>query len=91
MTAGFAELERNLISERTQAALSYKKSKFQVYGAIPYGYTRNGNRLHVHKERLVSVSSAVQAMDGDSLRLLIVRMLLSEASSLSGGSWRGGV
>jgi len=32
MTAAFAELERNLIAERTEAALQYKKSKRQVYG-----------------------------------------------------------
>jgi DNA invertase Pin-like site-specific DNA recombinase len=47
MTAAFAELERNLISERTQAALLYKKSKRQVYGAVPYGYSRYGDALKV--------------------------------------------
>ena len=46
MTAAFAELERNLVSERTQAALLYKKSKRLVYGAIPYGYSRYGDALH---------------------------------------------
>lgn len=45
MTAAFAELERNLIAERTQAALLYKKSKRLVYGAIPYGFSRNGDSL----------------------------------------------
>lgn len=47
MTAAFAELERNLIAERTQAALLYKKSKRLVYGAIPYGYSRYGDALKV--------------------------------------------
>ena len=47
MTAAFAELERNLVSERTQAALLYKKSKRLVYGAIPYGYSRYGDALQV--------------------------------------------
>jgi DNA invertase Pin-like site-specific DNA recombinase len=47
MTAAFAELERNLIAERTQAALLYKKSKRLVYGAIPYGYSRYGDTLKV--------------------------------------------
>lgn len=45
MTAAFAELERNLIAERTQAALLYKKSKCLVYGAVPYGYSRDGDAL----------------------------------------------
>ena len=47
MTAAFAELERNLVSERTQAALLYKKSKRLVYGAIPYGFSRYGDALQV--------------------------------------------
>jgi len=47
MTAAFAELERNLIAERTQAALLYKKSKRLVYGAVPYGYSRHGDALKV--------------------------------------------
>jgi len=47
MTAAFAELERNLIAERTQAALLYKKSKRLVYGAVPYGYSRYGDALKV--------------------------------------------
>jgi len=47
LTAAFAELERNLIAERTQAALLYKKSKRLVYGAIPYGYSRHGDALKV--------------------------------------------
>jgi len=47
LTAAFAELERNLISERTEAALHYKKSKRQVYGAVPYGYSRYGDTLEV--------------------------------------------
>ena len=47
MTAAFAELERNLIAERTQSALLYKKSKYLVYGAVPYGYSRYGDALKV--------------------------------------------
>lgn len=47
ITAAFAELERNLIAERTEAALQYKKSKRQVYGAVPYGYSRCGDALKV--------------------------------------------
>lgn len=47
MTAAFAELERNLIAERTQAALLYRKAKRLVYGAIPYGFSRYGDALQV--------------------------------------------
>jgi DNA invertase Pin-like site-specific DNA recombinase len=45
MMAGFAELERNLIAERTQAALAHKKSHKEAYSPIPYGYDRDGKNL----------------------------------------------
>jgi DNA invertase Pin-like site-specific DNA recombinase len=40
MMAGFAELERNLIAERTSAALRHKKLNRRVYGSTPYGFER---------------------------------------------------
>lgn len=49
MTAAFAEFERNLNAERTQAALLYKKSKPLVYGTVPYGYARYGDALELVK------------------------------------------
>jgi DNA invertase Pin-like site-specific DNA recombinase len=45
MLAGFAELERNLIAERTTTALRYKRDNGFVYSPIPYGFTRAGDRL----------------------------------------------
>lgn len=45
MAAGFAELERALIAERTTAALRVKKARGEVYGQVPYGFSRDGNRL----------------------------------------------
>ena len=38
MVAGFAELERNLISERTKSALQYKISNGHRVGNVLYGY-----------------------------------------------------
>ncbi len=46
MMAGFAELERNLIAERTTAALAHKKRRGLVYNHAPLGYVRNGDKLH---------------------------------------------
>ena len=45
MAAGFAELERNLISERTAQALSYKKANHEAYSPTPLGYDRDGGSL----------------------------------------------
>lgn len=39
MLAVLAEFERDQISERTSAALQYKKTKGERIGAVPYGYT----------------------------------------------------
>jgi DNA invertase Pin-like site-specific DNA recombinase len=44
MMAGFAELERNLIAERTATALQFQKSQRQVYGPTPFGFTRAGTK-----------------------------------------------
>ena len=38
MLAVLAEFERDQISERTSAALQYKKAKGERVGAVPYGY-----------------------------------------------------
>jgi DNA invertase Pin-like site-specific DNA recombinase len=44
--AALSQMERDLIAERTKDALQYKKENGEVYGQIPYGYTRvNGNGL----------------------------------------------
>lgn len=43
--AGFAELERNLTSERTATALNYKKNSKQAYSPTPFGFERVGDSL----------------------------------------------
>jgi DNA invertase Pin-like site-specific DNA recombinase len=45
LTAAFAELERNLISERTSTALRHKRNLLKAYSPTPYGYDRNGENL----------------------------------------------
>jgi site-specific DNA recombinase len=55
MAAAFAEMERNLISERTKASLSFKKASRTVYTAItPLGFDRLGPRYR-HDSRLPEV------------------------------------
>lgn len=45
LTAAFAELERNLIAERTRAALDHKRAHRRVYSPTPLGFTRDGDQL----------------------------------------------
>lgn len=50
----FAELERNVICERTREAMRHLKTTGKVYGHTPYGYKRKGNNLiEDRKEREV--------------------------------------
>ncbi|MFB6271976.1 MAG: recombinase family protein [Salinibacter sp.] len=43
--SGFAEMERNLISERTTAALSYKRDQGEWIGRPPFGYRMDDGEL----------------------------------------------
>lgn len=45
IAAAFAEMERNLISERTREALGHKRAHGQVYNHVPYGYKKQGGHL----------------------------------------------
>jgi len=68
MMAGFAELERNLISERTASALRHKKQKGEVYSALPLGYEDQDGQLVPVDEEMVIVSE-IRAMRQDGLSL----------------------
>lgn len=50
MMAAFAELERNLISERTRAALDHKRSKGETVSRAPRGLRIAGTRLEADPE-----------------------------------------
>ena len=45
MLAGFAEFERNMIAERTTAALNFKKRSGKVYNHTPYGFASVEGKL----------------------------------------------
>ena len=70
MLACFAELERNQVSERTAAALSYKKSRGEVYGPIPLGFVATGEgKLCVSAREMAIVRAIYDARTaGHSLR-----------------------
>lgn len=47
MMAGFAEMERNLIAERTTTALSRKHEKGERIGCLPYGKALDADGVHL--------------------------------------------
>ena len=50
ITAVFAEMERELIAERTKMVLDGKRANGEVIGTIPYGYKREGEKLAVNND-----------------------------------------
>jgi DNA invertase Pin-like site-specific DNA recombinase len=70
MLAGFAEFERNMIAERTTAALSYKKAHGEVYNHVPYGYVRDdaGKLVSLPTEQAVIERILQSDAAGSSLR-----------------------
>jgi site-specific DNA recombinase len=47
MMAGFAEMERTLIAERTTFALARKREKGECIGQVPYGKALDADGLHL--------------------------------------------
>ena len=69
MMSGFAELERNLISERTALALQSKKQRREVYAPIPLGYMNaEGKLVAVDEELLVVAEIRDMRAEGKTLR-----------------------
>lgn len=68
--AVLSEFERDIISERTKAALSHKKSKGQRIGNIPYGY------------RLAEDGESLEPCPDESKVIRITRRLKNKGMSL---------
>lgn len=90
MAAGFAEMERNLIRERTSMALSHKKARREAYAPTPYGFVRNGRALVPCQTE----AGAVQLMmkwrsQGMSYDKIAARLNHEGVPSKRGGAWYG--
>jgi len=89
MTAAFAELERNLISERTAGAMAHKRARLEVYGHAPLGYVRNGEKLEQVAEELDLVAK-IRAMRADgsmSLRAIAESLNVEGVPTKQRGRW----
>lgn len=64
MMASFAELERNLISERTKSGLQHRKRNRQVYTHTPYGYDRVGKNLLPNEQEQEAIGVMQQLRAG---------------------------
>lgn len=88
MAAGFAELERNLIAERTTLALRHKKAHGEVYGTIPLGFDRVGKRLRPNAAELQTIGRIRDLdRDGCALREIARRLNREGVPTKQGGQW----
>ena len=90
LAAAFAQLERDLTSERTVAALSHKRSKGERVGHVPYGYRLAGDGV-----RLLPVAPEQSALErmrrwrgrGWSYGRIANQLNTSEVPTRSGRAW----
>ena len=88
MLSGFAQFERDLISERTATALAYKRRKREVYGSTPFGFVREGDSLRDHTDELATVATVRRwHADGFSLRKIADRLTADGVPTKRGGRW----
>lgn len=87
--AGFAELERNLISERTTAALNYKKRHKEVYNKPPFGFDRVANRLLENGDELKAVKliNKWRNKKGWTLQKIADELTKRGIQTKTGGQW----
>lgn len=88
MLAAFAELERNMIAERTAAALAHKRAQRRVYSPTPYGYERVGDQLVPLSDELALVED-VRGWHaaGWTLRAIVAELVRRRAPTKRGGAW----
>ncbi len=88
MMAAFAEFERNLISERTVAAMQHKKKHLQHYAQVPYGFEAQDSMLvQSHAEQGVIVEMRAWRSKGLTFRAIANRLNRDRIPTKNGGTW----
>jgi len=90
MAAGFAEMERNLIKERTSMALAHKKARREAYAPTPFGFTREGDHLVQSQPEADAVAlMQVWREQGMSYDRIADRLNTDHIPTKRGGKWHG--
>jgi DNA invertase Pin-like site-specific DNA recombinase len=88
MMAAFAEFERNLISERTTAALRHKRNHLQPYAQIPFGFDRQENALIPNEYEQGIIRQIRQWRNGGlTLRAIASRLNREKVPAKNAGQW----
>lgn len=84
----FAQLERDLIAERTRDALKYKKEKGDYLGTVPLGYDIVGGELQEREDELAIVNYAKRLRAGGySLGKIADTFNGEDIPTKRGGKW----
>lgn len=90
MLLGFAQMERDLASERTAAVMAHKKAKGERVGTIPYGYhlAADGVSLEPDADEQAMIADARELKAaGLSLRKIGERLTERGMLPRTGGEW----
>lgn len=90
MIDAFAEFERNIICERTRAAMQAKKSRMERVGYIPFGYRLSEDEVHIEKDEAEqSVLSQIRDLmtEGLSTRKIAAEMNRRGSFNRGGTKW----
>ncbi|HLJ58980.1 MAG TPA: recombinase family protein [bacterium] len=89
ISAAFAELERNLISERTSQALQHKKSRGEPVGRPPFGFKMVDHRLVPIPEELAIIAEVKrQRAEGRTLWQIANYLREQNVPTRQNGAWR---
>lgn len=86
-----SQWEREAIGERTRTAMSYKKSKGERVGGLPFGSRLAADGVHLEADPLEQeILACVQALtvDGLSTRRIAERLNTGGYRTRRGGAWR---
>jgi DNA invertase Pin-like site-specific DNA recombinase len=88
MLAAFAELERNLIAERTASAMQHKKRNRAVYNHTPLGFSRQGGML-IEEPTEMETIARIHDMRREGATLAGIAASLNESKipTKLGGRW----
>ena len=87
--AAFAQMERDLISERTSTALQHKKSQGQHVGTVPYGYRIDRHGCLAPEPREVEVIKQARELRaaGRTLQQIADELNARGVKTKRGGRW----
>jgi site-specific DNA recombinase len=88
MLAVLNEFERDLVSERTKAALAHKKANGEKYASVPFGFKEiEGRLVEVEQEARVVAEILSMREQGHTLRAIAEEMNTRGIEGKRGGKW----